>query len=87
MFDSAQYFNQNIGSWNISSVKTMSNMFTNCGLSIENYSLILIGWSEQISIPSNITLDASISYNLDAISARNKLINEYGWTINDTGLS
>jgi surface protein len=68
MFYQAYAFNQDIGGWNITSVTTMDNMFEFSGLSTENYSRALIGWSNTVSangdVPSGVDLGGgSIAYN------------------------
>jgi surface protein len=87
-FDGATSFNQNIGSWDIISATTMSNMLDNTDLSIANYSDTLIGWNNLSNTPSNITLGAStLTYNDDGEIAKNSLISNNGWNINDAGLA
>jgi surface protein len=88
MFYDATSFNQNLGSWDISSATDMSNMLDNTDLSIANYSDTLIGWNNLSNTPSNITLGAStLTYNDDGEIAKNSLISNNGWTINDAGLA
>ena len=87
-FKSASNFNQNLGSWDISSATDMSNMLDNTDLSIANYSDTLIGWNNLQNTPSNITLGAStLTYNDDGEIAKNSLISNDSWTINDAGLA
>jgi hypothetical protein len=55
-------------------------------LSTSNYDNTLIGWSS-LNLKSNVNFNAGNStYSSASISARNKLINDYGWTIIDGGL-
>ena len=88
MFRRASNFNQNLESWDISSVNSMYRMFDNTALSIANYSNTLIGWNNLSNIPYGITLGAStLTYNDDGEIAKNSLISNNGWTINDAGLA
>ena len=89
----------NLGSWNLSSITTMANMFDDSSMSTENYSKTLIGWANFVSnagdSPSSITLGAAnITYNnttytgspySDAVAARAYLTGTAGWTISDGG--
>ncbi|MFS4493936.1 BspA family leucine-rich repeat surface protein [Maribacter sp. 2308TA10-17] len=93
MFNNASAFNQNLGAWNVSHVtyasnpvyRSMNRMFTDSGLSNENYDKTLIGWSQLPSLQSGVTLDAPQNQYCAAEQARQKLIDIYGWTINDAG--
>ena len=84
-------FNQPIGNWNVSNVNTMSEMFTGAKLSTANYDATLIGWSIIISpetpLKSNIPFSGGYSTYCNGASARNLLMNTYGWTIQDSGLN
>ena len=101
MFFGATSFNQDLSSWDISGmqelqsypISSMVNMFDNSGMSRENYDNTLIGWATldtnagETQIPQNIVLDAvGINFCLSA-SARQLLIDNFGWTINDAGLN
>ncbi|MDR6464444.1 BspA family leucine-rich repeat surface protein [Chryseobacterium sediminis] len=84
MFSNAITFNQNLGSWNLNSLQNASNMFKNSALSCQNYDSTLYGWSLSSSTPDNINLSSvsplTYSHNA-AVTARNYLINNKGWTI------
>lgn len=87
MFYGATVFNQDISSWDVSKVVAMNLMFTGAtSFSKENYSTFLISSASQ-AVQTGVDLDAqSTQYLPSALSARNILINTYGWTINDAGL-
>ncbi|SMO76040.1 Por secretion system C-terminal sorting domain-containing protein [Chryseobacterium rhizoplanae] len=84
MFSNAILFNQNLGSWKLSSLLNASNMFKNSALNCQNYDSTLYGWSLNPSTPNNINLSSVLpltySHNA-AVTARNYLINNKGWTI------
>ncbi len=80
MFTSASTFNQNLGVWDISSVTNMTNMLSNSGFSQENYDNTLIAWSAQ-TVNSGINLGATNLQYCDALSQRQSLIDDDGWTI------
>ena len=95
MFQGAIVFNQNLGSWELLSIEDMGNMFVNTKLSTVNYDEILIGWvGWDDSIQRDVRLDAFGFGNnsrpihfcsLDAELSRRRLIDVYGWSINDDG--
>ncbi|MCW9000453.1 MAG: BspA family leucine-rich repeat surface protein [Kangiellaceae bacterium] len=86
MFNSAAMFNQDISQWNISSVTDMTRMFDNSGLSTQNYSLALIAWSQLVNLQESVRLGANgIKFNSSAVNARNTLVNDKDWTIEDGG--
>ncbi|MDD4050071.1 MAG: BspA family leucine-rich repeat surface protein, partial [Candidatus ainarchaeum sp.] len=79
-------FDQDISSWNVSNVIDMDHMF-DYALSTVNYTKLLIKWSSLDNLKTNVTLGATaVNYDNSAVDSRNKLINDYGWTIIDGGL-
>ncbi len=89
MFEGASLFNQNLSSWNISQVTDMSSMLGGTKLSTAHYDALLQAWS-QLPPQPNLVFDAGLaqySANSAAETARARLINEYGWTIDDGGYS
>lgn len=87
MFYGASSFDQNLGSWNISNITGMSQMIQGSGMSVENYSACLIGWAAQApNIQDDVVLTLGPKYTSSAQSARNVLVNDFNWTINDGGL-
>ncbi|WP_421812237.1 BspA family leucine-rich repeat surface protein [Flagellimonas sp.] len=90
MFGYAEEFDQDLGSWNIQSVEVMTSMFNYSGISAENYGATLIGWSNKENTPMGLSLGVNdIEYCLEseAATARETLINDFGWTFSgDTGI-
>jgi len=89
MFYYCYYFNRDLSSWDVSNVTDMTDMF-NASListiSSINYDKILNSWS-LLSVKPNVYLGANkTQYSSNAVSARNTLISNYGWTINDGGM-
>ncbi len=92
MFNSADSFDQNLGSWglNINGV-SMGAMFSNSGLSLQNYSATITGWADNPNTPEGITLGASgLNYCNSIIEIYSFLTtpvnqNGKGWTIDDNG--
>ncbi|MEP3210725.1 MAG: BspA family leucine-rich repeat surface protein [Maribacter sp.] len=84
MFEGAIDFNQGLGNWNVASVTRMEDMFKNSALSLENYDNTLIGWSTQ-QIRNGVTFDGGNSQFCQGEEARQKLIDDFGWTITDAG--
>jgi surface protein len=86
MFDGASNFNQNIGNWNVSSVINMDEMFLGISLSTTNYDSLLIGWA-QLTLQNGVSFDGGYSKysSSSAADARQSIIDNYGWSINDGG--
>ncbi|MER3375332.1 MAG: BspA family leucine-rich repeat surface protein [Allomuricauda sp.] len=85
MFTNAISFDQNLSSWDVQSVITMSNMFKEVKLSSENYDAILNGWASLPNLQNNVGLDAGFSQYCNGESAKQTLINNFGWQIKDGG--
>ncbi|MBC6411249.1 MAG: DUF285 domain-containing protein [Ekhidna sp.] len=80
------FLNGDLSKWDISSVTDMTDMFTNnTSMSSENYDKLLIGWSTldagESQIPRDITFDAPDKYSCAGKDAREKLVNDYSWSI------
>ncbi|WP_263788931.1 BspA family leucine-rich repeat surface protein [Salinibacter grassmerensis] len=95
MFRGATDFDRDISSWDISSVddsKDFDDSFESflaggAKLSSENYDALLTRWA-QLDLTDDLTFDAGQSqYTSSAESARQSIIEEEGWTINDGGLT
>ena len=93
-FEDASAFNQDLSSWDVGNLGTATNMFTNSGLSAENWDKLLIGWAAQGtgagSLQANVTLSninqLHGSVDSAATAAYNKLVAApYSWTIVDLG--
>jgi len=84
MFNRATSFNQNIGNWDVSNAINMENMFDYVTLSTENYDAILEGWSK-LSLKSNTIFSGGNSKYCSSEVARQKMIDDFGWTITDGG--
>jgi surface protein len=84
MFNSADSFNQDVSTWDVSSVTDAGSMFNGSGISTDNYDNILIGWSSQ-ALQSNVPFGADGLKYCSSEAARQILIDTYGWTITDGG--
>ncbi|WP_205959915.1 BspA family leucine-rich repeat surface protein [Flammeovirga aprica] len=84
MFKGAVAFDGDLSSWDVSSVTDMSDMFTNSGLSTENYDKLLNGWSALPELQEGVQLDVPVEY-CESFEARQSLITDYNWSINDNG--
>jgi len=85
MLQSATSFDQHLGDWNITSVERMDGMLIDAGLSPANYDATLIGWAAQDGLQRDVVLDAGeIGYCAGA-DARQQLMDDFSWTINDAG--
>jgi hypothetical protein len=86
MFFGAKSFNQDLSSWNIENVEMMDYMITNSGIDERNYSKLLIGWGQQ-NVKKGLNIDVNyLKFYPEASIYRDKLINEFGWTIIDAGI-
>lgn len=85
MFYETYAFNQDVSDWDVTSVTNMGAMFLYSGLSTANYDALLNALNEQMLI-SNGSLSAAAYYSLTSETARQSIIETYGWTIDDEGL-
>lgn len=87
MFKSNDVFDQDLGTWNVSSVEYMDDMFEGTALSTINYDSILISWSA-LDLKSYVDFDAGGSQYSPgaAAAARQHLIDTYNWDITDGGI-
>ncbi len=85
MFREVTTFNQNIGNWDVSSVTDMTFMFESVTLSSANYDSILIGWNSLPSLKSGVQFSGGNSKYCNGETARQNMIDNYGWTITDGG--
>lgn len=77
----------NLSGWNIESGTNFNNFLTDVPLNTTSYDNILINFGGQTPITER-TFDANLcKYTSAAESARNTLINDYDWIINDDGLA
>ncbi|WP_289031615.1 BspA family leucine-rich repeat surface protein [uncultured Paraglaciecola sp.] len=86
MFRETDAFNQNLGGWDISNTTNVTNMFTDAAMSTENYDEILLGWSQLTSLPVDLVFTINSTYSAAAEDARQAIIDNFNWTINDNGL-
>ena len=86
MFVNAISFNQDISSWDISNVTLIDYFLVNTAFSQSNYDALLIAWS-QLDLNPNIFLSVGSLTYCDGAQARQYIIDEFGWSINDGGLA
>jgi hypothetical protein len=84
MFEESSAFDQNLGSWDIIKVSDMSYMFYNATLSIENYDALLKGWST-LPLQQGVLFDGGNSNFCNSEAERQKIVDDFGWTITDGG--
>jgi len=91
MLQNASSFNQSLSAWDITGINSTTSLnffLQNVTIDTANYDAILISWAAQTPLFNGVTPDFGNSqYTLGgaAESARNTLINTYGWTITDGG--
>jgi len=90
MFNGADSFNQDISPWQIDSLTDASVMLDNSAMSTANYDELLKSWDTQAG-NKNVTgvqlgaTGVTFSAGSAAATARDSLINDHNWTINDGG--
>ena len=87
MFYSADAFNQDISTWDVSNVTTMSLMLWGPTLSTANYDALLIAW-DALELQDDVSFDApSSEYTASSVAstARASIISTDSWTISDGG--
>jgi surface protein len=86
MFEKANQFDQNLAQWNIQSVE--GTQVFNRTFSTENYDAMLNAWSLLEGLKQGVTLELGDSvFSPSSEAAKATLINNFGWTINDGGVS
>ena len=63
----------------------MNDIFNGAGLSSDNYDRLLNSWSE-LNLTQNIEFGAQRINYCNGADARQRLIDDFGWTITDGGL-
>ena len=86
-FVNATSFNQDLSAWKLYSFQNTENFLSNTGIQNSYYTSMLISWANDDSTMVFGNLNISTSYNQDAIEARQKLIDDFNWTISDSGLA
>lgn len=91
MFYFANNFDQALGHWQLTSIVDgssggLTNMFEGVTLSTENYDSTIIGWSEQSLSQSIRFHGGSSKYSRLAASARQRLVEQFNWSITDGGM-
>ena len=84
MFRGTEDFNQDIGSWDVSSLTNAHNMFQGATLSSENYDALLAGWAAQ-SLQTGVNFHGGNSQYCATDEHHNTLTQTYGWSITDGG--
>ena len=86
-------FDQDISSWDVSSVTDMSDFLSGGKRSTANYDALLLAWA-QLDLQNDVTAHfGSSTYSTDdtgdpltdPAAAREKIINDFNWTITDGG--
>ena len=76
---------QDLGSWNIENVSNFNSFMVGVTLSTPNYDATLVGWAAQTPRLNQSVGFGNSQYTYEAASARQTLIDTYGWTITDGG--
>ena len=86
MFNNAAAFDQDLSAWDVTSLTEASEMFDGSALSRASYDALLIGWESQ-DVHDDVPFSAGDTMYSpgNAAQARNRLIDEHGWSITDGG--
>jgi len=90
MFEDATSFDQDISSWQIDSLENADDILNFTDMSTANYDSLLQSWDTQAG-NKNVTgvqlgaAGVTFTGGSAADTARDSLINDHGWTINDGG--
>ena len=84
MFAGATSLQGDLSSWDVSTITEMNFMLSGATLSTNEYDNLLIGWSA-LSLQNDVTFDAGNSQYCSGLMAREDLINNFNWTIQDAG--
>ena len=84
MFFQAEMFDRDLSNWNVSAATNLTSMFHSVTLSTEHYDALLNAWS-LLSVHKDLVFDGGKSTYCIAEKARQKLIDEFNWTISDGG--
>lgn len=85
-FNFADNFDQNLGKWDVSKVDDFRSFVVGAPISSANYDSLLIGWS-QLQLQPDISFSIGAEYSEDAEDARQKIIDDFGWSFSDSGLA
>jgi hypothetical protein len=80
MFAQATSFNHNLENWSLNEDVVLVGMLDEAGLDCNNYSITLIGWSNNPNTPDDKILGATfLEYGPEAVTAINNLVLNKGW--------
>ena len=86
MLKDAKSFDSDLSNWKIKNVIYLNELLVGTATSPEHYSKLLISWSNQEPKRELIFNSNGLNYLPKAIEARNKLVANYAWEINDKGM-
>ena len=86
MFYDAALANPDMSEWQLGRLNQAVGAFKNSGLSSENYTALLVNLANQNDLQSGVSLSVGPAYFAEAQSARDALVNNFGWSFIDGGL-
>lgn len=88
MFQQASSFDDDLDEWDVSNVEAMGQMFDGSGLTRQNYDALLVAWQD-LDLEPDVEFSADeTQYSSGApAGARQYIIDEFGWHIDDGGLA